>query len=97
MKIYWNNNAMEELMTSSKISKIEQDVIMRKLNEIESAFFHEFGFQGKFKVEQRTTSGTISLNNRLHAGRTSWRIVADDKRTGAALKSQSGWLSRFTQ
>lgn len=95
MKIYWENKAMEDLMSSNKISTMEQDLIMKKLDEVKASFLQEFGFEGKFSVEQRRTSGTSRIKGKLHAGRTSWRIRADDARTVAVLKRQPGWLSRF--
>ena len=86
---------MEDLMSSNKISTMEQDLIMKKLDTVKASFLQEFGFEGKFRVEQKTTSGTKRINGKLHAGRTAWRICADDARTTAALKRQSGWLGRF--
>lgn len=95
MKIYWENQAMEDLMSSDKISTMEQDLIMKKLDEVKASFLQEFGFEGRFSVEQIRTSGTRRINGKLHSGRTSWRIRADDARTTAVLKRQPGWLSRF--
>ena len=95
MKIYWENKAMEDLMSSNKISTMEQDLIIKKHDEVKANFLQEFGCEGKFRVEQRRTSGTSRIKGKLHAGRTSWRIRADDARTTAALKRQPGWLGRF--
>ena len=74
---------------------MEQDLMMKKLDEVKASFLQEFGFEGYFSIEQRKTSGTKRINGKLHAGRTSWRIRASDARTAAALKRQSGWLGRF--
>lgn len=93
VKIYWTG--LETLMQSPEISKIEQDLMMQKLGQIEASFLQEFGFQGKFEIKSRTTSGIFKRGGRYHGGRTSWRIVAADAKTGAALKRQPGWLGRF--
>lgn len=97
MKIYWNNDAMEGLMKSDKIDKIEHDIMMQKLDEIKAAFLQEFGFEGAFSIQQVVTSGTVRINSSLHGGRVSYRIKADDARTAAVLKRQQGWLGRFVK
>lgn len=86
---------MESLMKSDKISSMEQNIMMQRLDQVRASFLQEFGFEGKFKLEQHSTSGSTHSKNRWHAGRTSWRICADDARTTAALKRQPGWLERF--
>lgn len=93
VKIYWTGLA--DLMKSEKISKIEQDIMMQKLNEIQASFLQEFGFQGNFEIKSVTTSGVSKSSGTFHGGRTSWRVVAADKRTGAILKRNQGWLAKF--
>ena len=91
-KIYWSG--LEELMQSSKISTMEQDIMMKKLNQIQAEFLQQFGFEGKFDISSTTTSG-IFKRGTLHGGRTSWKIRAADAKTNAALKRQPGWLAKF--
>ena len=74
---------------------MEQDLIMKKLDEVKASFLQKFGFEGNFTVEQKMTSGTKRINGKLHAGRTSWRIRANDAKTAAVLKRESGWLGKF--
>ena len=95
MKIYWDNKEMEGLMKSSKISTMEQDIMMQKLDQIKAAFMQEFGFDGKFDIQSKTTSGTLRIKGKLHGGRISFRIRAADARTAAVLKRQPGWLGKF--
>ena len=85
--IYYNEEGFRAIMKGPEIAKLEQDIMMSKLNEVEAAFLQEFGFQGHFEVQRVDTQSKRS--------RTTYRIVASDKRTGAALKSNSGWLGKF--
>lgn len=93
VKIYWTG--LQELMQSEKVSKIEQQEIMNRLSNIQASFLQRFGFEGKFEVKSVTTSGVIKSGGQFHGGRTSWRIVAADARTTAALKREPGWLAKF--
>lgn len=93
VKIYWTG--LQELMQSEKISKMEQQIIMNKLSEIQASFLQKYGFEGRFEVKSVTTSGVIKSGGQFHGGRTSWRIVAADKKTTAALKREPGWLGKF--
>ena len=93
--IEWNNQAMESLMKSPQMTQMEQNIMMNKLSEVRAAFLQEFGFQGQFTINSHTTSGSYRNKLGWHAGRTSYRISANDARTTAALKSQPGWLNRF--
>lgn len=93
VKIYWAG--LQELMQSDKISKIEQQEIMNKLSAIQASFLQKFGFEGRFEVKSVTTSGVIKSGGQFHGGRTSWRIVAADKKTTTALKREPGWLAKY--
>lgn len=84
-------------MKSNKISSMEQNIMMRKLDQVKAAFLQDFGFEGKFKIESHSTSGATHTHGKWHGGRTSWRITADDARTTAALKRQPGWLKQFVR
>ena len=93
VKIYWTG--LQELMQSEKVSKIEQQEIMNRLSNIQAGFLQRVGFEGKFEVKSVTTSGLIKSGVQFHGGRTSWRIVAADAKTTAALKREPGWLAKF--
>ena len=93
VKIYWTG--LEGLMQSNEISKIEQQEIMNKLSNIQASFLQKFGFEGKFEVKSKTTSGVIKSGGQYHGGRTSWRIVAADAKTNNALKREPGWLAKY--
>lgn len=85
--IYYNEKAFRDIMKSNEISNLEQDFMMKKLNEIQAAFLQEFGFQGAFEIKRVDTNSRRS--------RTTFRVIANDARTTAVLKRQSGWLARF--
>ena len=87
ISIYYNDEGFRSLMKGPEIAKLEQEMMMSKLNEVQAAFLQEFGFQGSFEVQRVDTQSKRS--------RTTYRIVASDKRTGATLKSNSGWLGKF--
>ena len=93
VKIYWTG--LESLMQSDGVSRLEQEIMTAKLANIEARFLQEFGFKGNFELKAITTSGVFRSGRSLHGGRTSWRIAAADKRTGAVLKRQPGWLGKF--
>lgn len=87
ISIFYNDEGFRAIMKGSEIAKLEQDMMMSKLNEVQAAFLQEFGFQGNFEIQRVDTQSKRS--------RTTYRIVAGDKKTGATLKSNSGWLSKF--
>lgn len=94
VKIYLNNEGMESIMKSDKISSMEQNIMMNKLDQVRAAFLQEFGFEGNFEIKSVTTTGSFHTTT-WHGGRTSYRIVAADSKTTAALKRQPRWLDKF--
>ena len=85
--IYYDESGLRDILKGSEVAKIEQDIMLQKLGEVQAAFLQEFGFEGSFEVKKVDTQSKRS--------RTTFRIVASDKRTGASLKRQPGWLGRF--
>lgn len=85
--IYYDEPGLRQIMKGNGISKIEQDIMMQKLGLIKAEFLQTFGFEGSFEVKKVDTQSRRS--------RTSFRIVASNAKTAAALKRQPGWLARF--
>ena len=61
--------------------------MMQRLSQVKAEFLTHFGFQGNFEIKKVDTKSRRS--------RTTFRIVASDARTTAALKREPGWLGRF--
>lgn len=85
--IYYNEYGIREIMKGEAISSLEQDIMMKKLSQIQAEFLQRFGFTGKFEIKRVDTKSRRS--------RTSFRVVAADARTTAALKREPGWLAHF--
>ena len=61
--------------------------MMERLSRVKAEFLQTFGFEGSFEVKRVDTKSKRS--------RTTFRIVASNARTTAALKKQPGWLGKF--
>lgn len=85
--IYYNEDGLRAIMKSPEMEKIEEDIMQQKLSQIQAEFLQTFGFQGSFGLRAVATNSKRS--------RLSYRIVAEDAKTTAALKKQPGWLARF--
>lgn len=85
--IYYNEQGIREIMKGPAISNLEQEIMMARLGQVRAEFLTHFGFQGNFEVKRVDTKSRRS--------RTTFRIVASDARTTAALKREPGWLSKF--
>lgn len=85
--IYYNEQGLREIMKSPEIASIEQDLMMQRLGQVKAEFLQTFGFEGEFEVKKVDTNSKRS--------RTTFRIVANNARTTAALKRQPGWLAKF--
>ena len=85
--IYYNEPGIREIMKGPKIANLEQQIMMERLSRIRAEFLQTFGFNGSFEIRKVDTQSRRS--------RTTFRIVATDSRTTAALKRQSGWLAKF--
>lgn len=85
--IYYNEQGLREIMKSPEIAGIEQDLMMQRLGQVKAEFLQTFGFEGEFEVKRVDTNSKRS--------RTTFRIVANNARTTAALKRQPGWLAKF--
>ena len=86
--IFYNNSALRGFMKGNRIQNIEQNEMVQRLDRVKAEFLHEFGFAGSFEIKKVDTNSKRS--------RTTFRIVAADKRTGAALKAHPGWLKQFS-
>lgn len=85
--IYYNEAGIREIMKGPKIANMEQEIMMQRLSQVKAEFLTHFGFQGNFEIKKVDTKSRRS--------RTTFRIVASDARTTAALKREPGWLGRF--
>ena len=85
--IYYNEPGLREIMKGSAISQLEQQMMMSRLSQVQAEFLQHFGFSGKFEIKKVDTQSRRS--------RTTFRIVAADARTTAALKRETGWLAKF--
>jgi len=85
--IYYNEGGLREIMKGPEISRIEQEIMMSKLSQVKAAFLQHFGFEGEFEIKRVDTNSRRS--------RTTYRVVANNARTTAALKREPGWLGQF--
>lgn len=85
--IYYNEATLRSIMKGPEIEQMERDIMQSKLDEVKASFFQTFGFEGNFEIKAVMTRSARS--------RITYRIVAADKRTGAILKKNSGWLGKF--
>lgn len=87
ISIYYDEQGMRNIMKGHEISNIEQNIMVDKLSQVQGEFMLHFGFEGKFELKKVDTQSRRS--------RTTFRIVAADARTTAALKREPGWLGKF--
>ena len=85
--IYYNQQGLRDIMKGQPISNLEQQIMMNKLNQVQAEFLQHFGFNGGFEIKK------IDTNSRR--SRTTYRVVANNARTSAALKREPGWLGKF--
>lgn len=85
--IYYDEKGLRDIMKGTEIADLEQQIMMERLDRIRAEFMQRFGFSGGFEVKK------IDTNSRR--SRTTFRIIASDARTTAALKREPGWLDRF--
>lgn len=85
--IYYDEQGLRNIMKGHNMSQLEQQIMTQKLSQIEASFLQQFGFNGSFTLKAVTTNS--------RRGRVTYRIVAANARTTAALKRQPGWLAKF--
>lgn len=85
--IYYNEPGIRQIMKGPEMANLEQQIMMQKLSQVKAEFLNTFGFAGNFEIKRVITNSRRS--------RVSYRIVANDARTTAALKKQPGWLAKF--
>lgn len=85
--IYYNEPGIRQIMKGHEISQLEQQMMTQKLSQVKAEFLQQFGFEGQFELKAVTTNSRRS--------RVTYRIVAANAHTGAALKRQPGWLGKF--
>ena len=85
--IYYNEPGIRSIMKGHNMASLEQEVMMKRLSQIKADFIQTFGFEGAFEIKAKTTNSKRS--------RITYRIVAANSRTTAALKRQPGWLAKY--
>lgn len=93
--IYYDESGLQNILSSSKVESIEQDIMLQKKTELETAFLHEFGTKGSFRVSIIRSNNKTWNGGHRYAGRVIFRIVPDDKKTYAILRGHPGWIKRF--
>lgn len=90
IKIWLNDEGVGQVLRyNEKLESIEREEIERMSSRVKAEFLMTFGFEGNFAVQAVQTRPGKSH------GRLSYRIVANDARTGAVLKNNQGWLAKF--
>ena len=85
--IYYDEQGLRNIMKGHNMSQLEQQIMTQKLAQVEASFLQQFGFKGSFTIKAVTTNS--------RRGRITYRIIATDAKTTAALKRQPGWLAKF--
>lgn len=85
--IYYDEYGLRNILKGQKVAQIEQQIMAQKLSQVKAEFLQRFGFEGNFEVKRVDTNSRRS--------RTTYRIVASDSKTTAALKREPGWLGKF--
>ena len=88
---YYDEAGLSHLLRHDPdLQKLEQDIMMQRLDEVRASFLQNFGTEGTFELWVVSTGG--GMNKRP---RTAFRISAADAKTGAILKRHPGWLGQF--
>jgi len=87
ISIYYDENGLRTIMKGQGVAQMEQQIMAQKLSQVKAEFLQHFGFEGGFEIKRVDTNSRRS--------RTTYRIVANNGRTGAALKREPGWLGKF--
>lgn len=85
--IYYDQNGLRDIMKGQGIAQMEQQIMAQKLSQVKAEFLQHFGFEGGFEIKRVDTNSRRS--------RTTYRVVANNARTTAALKREPGWLGKF--
>lgn len=85
--IYYDEHGLREIMKGHEMSKIEEEIMTKKLSQVKAEFLQQFGFEGQFELKAVTTNSKRS--------RITYRIVTASPRTTATLKKNPGWLGKF--
>ena len=85
--IYYDQNGLRSIMKGHGIAQMEQQIMAQKLSQVKAEFLQHFGFEGGFEIKRVDTNSRRS--------RTTYRVVANNARTTAALKREPGWLGKF--
>lgn len=94
-----SDDGIKSIMSSHKIEKLEQEIMMQKKSEVEAAFLQRFGVPGAFKFSVFVSEHQIRWNKGWHTERMIYRILPDNSadrgRTYAILKAHPGWINQF--
>ena len=85
--IYYDEQGLRNIMKGQGIAQLEQQMMSQKLSQVKAEFLQHFGFEGGFEIKRVDTNSRRS--------RTTYRVVATNARTTAALKREPGWLGKF--
>lgn len=91
IKIWLDSAVIERrLLNGAALEAIEREIMSQKLSEIQGQFIMDFGIEGVFKIDGKTTNPS-----RYGTSRTAFKISAADARTAAVLAKNPGWLGKF--
>ena len=93
VSLWLSKQGISDILNGDNIKRVERELMESRLAEVNNKFLQEFGFEGVFRIEAKTTNP----DRKYGTTRVSYRIAADDRRTTAALNRQSGWLNQFLE
>lgn len=91
IRIWLEDSGVADILRyNSKLEELEQDMMMKRLDQVKAEFLQSFGFEGEFVIKAVQTQP-----GQTH-GRLTYRISAVPRtRTSATLYRNPGWLSKF--
>ena len=89
--IWLNDSGVASILRyNNRLESMEREIMEQKLSEIKAQFLTTFGTEGSFEIK------AIQTRPGKRYGRLVYRICANDRKTGAILKSNPGWLKQFS-
>ena len=95
--IYYDqsSNGLKGIMSSPEMENLEREIMMQKKSEVEAAFLQKFGVPGVFKFSVVRSQNKTWNGGKFYGGRVIFRIIPDDARTYALLRTVPGWIEQF--
>lgn len=91
VRTWLNDKGVQDILVhNNKLEAMEQEIMTRRLSEIQASFFQQFGVEGSFELKAVQTRPSQSGN------RIAFRIVASNAQTQAILRQNPGWLGQFS-